>query len=267
MPKGFQTKYEPYFCGMQLSQAKKKWIRALGQKKFRDEQKLFVAEGEKVIADLLRGGAVPRFVLWEENRKPAFALPPQTETAVCDDRDMRALSSLAKAPGVLAVFPQWTFDPAGLHRPNPRWLVADGIKDPGNLGTLIRTAHWFGVHALVAVNGCAELYNPKTIQSTMGSLGRLPVYYPDASAFFDEFADKVLFFGADLDGEPLQDFGAEPSFALVIGSESHGLSAVAAARLSRKVFIPAFDTRNRPESLNAAVSAGIILSRIAAGGA
>lgn len=248
---------------MQLSQAKKKWIRSLALKKYRDEQKLFMAEGEKVLADLLRGGAVPQCVVLQEGRSPAVSLPPQTEVYTCSARDMEALSTLSTPPGILAVFPQWAFDADLLSNPNPRWLVADGIKDPGNLGTLIRTAHWFGVQALVALNGCAELYNPKTIQSTMGSLGKVPVFYLDADSFFTAHAGRVSFYGADLEGEPLPTFGRETSFALVIGSESHGLSAVSAANLSRKIFIPAFDAQNRPESLNAAVSAGIILSRLA----
>lgn len=247
---------------MQLSQSKKKWIRALSLKKFRDEQKLFIAEGEKVIADIIRGGGIPRYVLSEAGRKFTTAFPPQTETAECDAKEMQALSSMAAAPGILAVFPQWRFDESLLESRPPRWLVADGIKDPGNMGTLIRTAHWFGANAVVAVHSCAELYNPKTIQSTMGSLGRLPVFYLEAGPFFEKFAGRVPFFGADLEGDPLGRFGPMDSFALVIGSESHGLSEEAAAHLSRKIFIPAFDAGDSPESLNAAVSAGIILSRI-----
>ena len=248
---------------MQLSQAKKKWIRSLALKKHRDEQKRFVAEGEKVLADLLRGGAVPQCIVVQEGRGHSLQLPPHTEVYTCTARDMEALSGLSTAPGILGVFAQWPFDTALLDAPHPRWLVADGIKDPGNLGTLIRTAHWFGVQALVALNGCAELYNPKTVQSTMGSLGKVPVFYLPADAFYAAHAGRVTFYGADLEGEPLAAFGKETSFALVIGSESHGLSAVSAANLSRKIFIPASDNQNRPESLNAAVSAGIILSRLA----
>lgn len=258
-----QTKYETYFCPMQLSQAKKKWIRSLALKKYRDEQKMFMAEGEKVVADLLRGGAVPQCVVVQEDRDSRLTFPPRTEVFTCSARDMEALSTLSTPPGVLAVFPQFTVDSALLTQPHPRWLVADGIKDPGNLGTLIRTAHWFGVQALIALNGCAELYNPKTIQSTMGSLGKVPVFYLEAETFYTTYAGKVPFFGADLEGNLLETFGKQESFALVIGSESHGLSAVSANHLSQKIFIPAFDAGNRPESLNAAVSAGIILSRLA----
>lgn len=247
---------------MELSQAKKKWIRSLSLKKYRDEQKLFMAEGEKVLADLLRGGAVPQCVVVQEGRNHNLPLPPRTEVFTCTARDMEALSALATPPGILAVFAQWVFDASALALPNPRWLLADGIKDPGNLGTLIRTAHWFGVQAVIALNGCAELYNPKTIQSTMGSLGRVPVFYVDAAGFYAEHAGRVTFYGADLEGDALHTFTPQKSFALVIGSESHGLSAVSAAQVGRKVFIPAFDEGNRPESLNAAVSAGIILSKL-----
>ena len=247
---------------MQLSQAKKKRIRSLALKKYRDEQELFIAEGEKVIADLLRGGAKPEFIVTEEGRDFSLNLPANTEIYQCSRADMQAISTLSAAPGILAVFPQWKFETQLLHNQIPRWLLADGIKDPGNLGTLIRTAHWFGVNAVIAVNGCAELYNPKTVQSTMGSLGQVPVFYPEALAFFDEFGAKVPFYGADLEGEPLQSFESARSFALIIGSESHGLSPVSAAHLSKKIFIPPHNGQNRPESLNAAVSAGIILAKI-----
>jgi len=248
---------------MQLSQAKKKWIRSLAQKKVRDELRLFTAEGEKVIADIMRGGAPPLYVVEQAGRTHKLSFPSQAEIYTCDAKDMEALSAMVTPPGLLAVFAQWDFDPSALQKKDARWLLADGIKDPGNMGTLIRTAHWFGVDAVIALNGCAELYNPKTIQSTMGSLGKLPVFYRDAVLFFDEFSGRVPFFGADLEGEALHTFGPQKSFGLVIGSESHGLSEVAAAHVSQKIFIPAFDPRNAPESLNAAVSAGIILSRVA----
>lgn len=251
---------------MQLSQAKKKWIRSLAQKKVRDELRLFTAEGEKVIADIMRGGAPPLYVVGQTGRTHKLTFPRETEIYTCDAKDMEALSAMVTPPGLLAVFAQWDFDVSVLGGDQPRWLLADGIKDPGNMGTLIRTAHWFGVHAVIALNGCAELYNPKTIQSTMGSLGKLPVFYRDAEAFFKEFTGRVPFFGADLEGRELQTFGPQPAFGLIIGSESHGLSEVAAAHVSQKIFIPAADPRNAPESLNAAVSAGIILSRLAGSG-
>lgn len=246
---------------MQLSQAKKKLIRSLSQKKIRDAQGIFVAEGEKVIADIMRGGFFPEYIVLSQGIGHGLDLT-KIDSFECHQKDMEAISTLSAPPGVLAVFRQFAFDRSVLRKAKPRWLVTDGIKDPGNMGTLIRTAHWFGADAIVAINSCAELYNPKTVQSSMGSLGRIPVFYEDSFRFFEEHGKAVTFYGADLEGEPLSSFGPRESFALVIGSESHGLSEVSARNLSQKIYIPEFDSQNRPESLNAAVSAGIILSRI-----
>ena len=249
---------------MQLSQSIKKFIHALGQKKYRDEQKLFVAEGEKVIADIMESGAIPKYVVYESSRNRTLHFPSATKQYECDAKEMQFISTMSTAPGVLAVFPQWGIDASVWEAAHPRWLIADGIKDPGNMGTLIRTAHWFGVQAVICINSCVELYNPKTVQSTMGSLGKIPVIHVDAEEFFNRFSGKTIFYGADLEGEKLNKFEPQKTFALIIGSESHGLSEMASKHISQKIFIPEYDEKNRPESLNAAVSAGIILSRIAA---
>lgn len=249
------------FAAMQLSQAKKKYVRSLALKKNRDTEQVFIAEGEKVIHDLLAGGNVPHFVVVSKGLPISF--PVSVPVFECDTKDMEQLSAMSQPPGILAVFSQWKFDESVLMNQPVRWLITDGIKDPGNMGTMIRTAHWFGVNALIAINSCAELYNPKTIQSTMGSLGKLPVFYFTADYFFEKYGTGAVFYGADLEGEKLATFAPQESFALVIGSESHGLSAIASAHIKRKIFIPEYNPKNRPESLNAAVSAGIILSRIA----
>lgn len=247
----------------QLSQAKKKWIKSLSLKKNRDEQQLFIAEGEKLIADLIHGGATLKLLVCIKGKNETVELG-NAECYFCDSADMDSISLLSTAPGMLAVFHYFQTDTALLANPNPRWLVADGIKDPGNMGTLIRTAHWFGLHAIIAINSCAELYNPKTVQSTMGSLGRIPVLYLDVADFYGQVSNKgISFIGADLRGELLGEFSSMKSFALIIGSESHGLSPASEKMLSRRIFIPSADAQNRPESLNAAVSAGIILARIA----
>lgn len=247
----------------QLSQAKKKWIKSLALKKNRDEQHLFIAEGEKLISDLIRGGAKLK-VLVSHSAKPALLDSGPAESYVCDSADMDSISLLSTSPGMLGVFHYFQTDKSVLEKTNPRWLVADGIKDPGNMGTLIRTAHWFGLHAIIAINSCAELYNPKTVQSTMGSLGRIPVLYVDSADFYAQVSGKgIPFIGADLKGDLLGEFTSMNSFALIIGSESHGLSPASEKILSRRIFIPSADAQNRPESLNAAVSAGIILARIA----
>ncbi|MCG9911692.1 MAG: RNA methyltransferase [Flavobacteriales bacterium] len=246
---------------MQLSHAKKKWIKSLQLKKFRDEHGVFVAEGEKVIHDILASGGVPEMMVKVKDKPIELSHYPLS-FFTCNDADMASISSLTTPPGVLAVFKKWSVAENILEKLPPRWLITDGIKDPGNMGTLIRTAHWFGVNAIIALNSSVDEYNPKTVQSTMGSLGRVPVFHEDADSFYARFAGKVSFLGADLDGKSLYETKPRAEFALIIGSESHGLSEISKKYLTEKIFIPSHHPENRPESLNAAVSAGIILSVI-----
>ena len=143
---------------------------------------------------------------------------------------------------------------------NADWiLVLDGINDPGNLGTIIRSADWFGVHTIICSEDCVELHNPKVIQATMGSLFRVKVFYTDIQEFLKN-ADKKIF-GATLDGQNMFDLKFERSGILVIGSESHGIRPEVLKLTKSKISIPAY---GKAESLNAAVATSILLSRIRA---
>jgi TrmH family RNA methyltransferase len=245
-----------------LSKAASKLIRKLSLKKNREETGLFVAEGEKVVYDLLSGGLKVKLLvtsdpdLFEKSKLPE-------KPFFCSAEEMRSLSSLSAPPGLLAVFHQPDETLGDVPESGNRFLIADGIKDPGNLGTLIRTAHWFGLDGVIALNGCADLYNPKTVQSTMGSLGRIPVIYPTGEDWLKALEkDKIPLLGADLKGTPINTIEPGNKFALVIGSESHGISQSLRDRIDHFVFVPPASESNRPESLNAAVSAGIILARL-----
>ncbi len=245
-----------------LSKAASKLIRKLSLKKNREETGLFIAEGEKVVYDLLHGGLKAKLVvatdpaLLEKNQLPE-------NRCFCSAEEMKSLSSLSAPPGLLAVFHQPDEPSESVIETGNRFLVADGIKDPGNLGTLIRTAHWFGLNAVIALNGCADLYNPKTVQSTMGSLGRIPVITPKGDEWLNMLEKgRIPLLGADLKGTPLNTIQHENRFALVIGSESHGISQKLKDRINSRIFIPPVSENNHPESLNAAVSAGIILARL-----
>jgi TrmH family RNA methyltransferase len=245
-----------------LSKAASKLIRKLSLKKNREETGLFVAEGEKVISDLLSGGLKAKLLVTSD--PGLFEKTNLSETRFfCSAEEMKTLSSLSAPPGLLAVFHQPDETPAEVLESGNRFLVADGIKDPGNLGTLIRTAHWFGLDAVIAWNGCADLFNPKTVQSTMGSLGRIPVIYPAGENWLKAFQkSQIHLFGADLKGTALNGIQPAIRFALVIGSESHGISNNLKEKIDRFIFIPPVHENNHPESLNAAVSAGIILARL-----
>ena len=245
-----------------LSKAASKLIRKLASKKHREESGLFIAEGEKVVNDLSAGGLKIKFLV-VSTETDLTKYPTSVPLFSCDEAEMNALSSLSTPPGILGVFHQPGSDADSVLRQSSKLLIADGIKDPGNLGTLIRTAHWFGLDAVVALNGCADLFNPKTVQSTMGSLGRIPVIYPETQKFLSAVSGRIPLIGADLKGKSLADVNPLDTFAVVIGSESHGISIEIKRAADQFIFIPPKNPKNHPESLNAAVSAGIILSRLA----
>jgi TrmH family RNA methyltransferase len=181
-------------------------------------------------------------------------LPGLIHTATQDQ--LNAISTLEKAHQVVAVFEQ----PAALHL--ERWstmqrlLVLDGIRDPGNLGTLIRLADWFGAEGVLLTADCVEAWNPKVVQSSMGSLAHVPIRAGAAAEWLAGWHFNC--YGADLHGEPLAGIAPVQPWALVMGSESHGLGAAMEALLSVRFTIPRHPA-GRAESLNVAVAAGIAL--------
>ncbi len=141
---------------------------------------------------------------------------------------------------------------------NKLLLVLDGITDPGNLGTIIRTADWFGISNIVCSHNSAELYNPKVIQATMGSLFRVKVFYSDLDLMLTEFGKNIPIFGTTLKGENIYNMELPGQAMIVIGSESHGISPATQKFLTHQMTIPV--SGSRAESLNAALATGIVCS-------
>lgn len=226
-------------------------VRSLQQKKFRRELGLLVVEGKKMVQEALASGWTVKYLF---STNPEFVA---AENAVLvTARDMESMSSLSTASDYLCVLhqPQETWD----SKTNKLVLALDGIADPGNMGTLIRTAEWFGVEQLLLSENCVELFNPKTVQSTMGSLFRMPIAQGNFESRLQELtAQGYQLVGADMEGNSLYTQAFQMKTALVMGSESHGLSAEVKKLLSYKVNIPSF---GNAESLNVSIAAGIIVS-------
>lgn len=168
------------------------------------------------------------------------------------------LSSLQTSPGIIAVARCFSWDPEEIFSGDlPGWvLMLDGIRDPGNLGTILRTADWFGFQAVVCSADTVDLYNVKTIQAAMGSLGRVPVLVvDDCSGWLSDTARRVV--GAGMDGVPVHEYEWPASGVLVIGSESHGISAGTAGSVRDWVHIPR-RAGSKAESLNAAIATSIL---------
>ena len=245
-----------------LSKTHTKYIQSLQHKKFRDEYGLFLAEGPKVVMDLLNSR---KFICKEifalnnciqENTELLLLLHEKVVTDV-EDFELQKISALSTAHEVVAVFEK-TKPVFEINTSSKITLVLDTIQDPGNLGTIIRIADWFGIENIICSIGCADMYNAKVVQSTMGSLGRVNVIYADLVNWLKE-NDTIKIYSASLEGKDVKSFGKLKDGILIIGNEANGVSDEVMELVNEKITIPRI---GEAESLNAAVATGIILSHI-----
>lgn len=238
-----------------LSTNKIKFIRSLAQKKFRDEHGLFIAEGEKIVSEALASGYKVREVYRVEE---------------IGRECMERISCLSSPSPVLAVVEKPNFTPdnilknlnGNLSGRKPLYLALDGVKDPGNLGTIIRVADWFGVDAIFATPGTVEVWNPKVVQATMGAIFRKQVIYTDLSEICRKFTAAGLpVYGTFLDGKNLyENLPSDAKHGLVVmGSESFGISPALESLITNKLLIPPYPADSvTSESLNVAIATAII---------
>jgi TrmH family RNA methyltransferase len=242
-----------------LGKSQAKYIQSLGQKKVRDEEGVFVAEGPKIVAELLASAnakilqlyALPDWI--RANRNDCNAV----ELVETDENEMGKISQLATPNKVLAVIKKFE-EPADPYTKQTVSLVLDTIQDPGNLGTIIRIADWFGIEQIICSHDCADMYNPKVVQSTMGSIARVKIFYTDLAVWLQDQKD-VFIYAAALEGQNVTAMKKISEGLIVIGNESKGISPAIIELVDVKITIPG---KGNAESLNAAVAAGIILSHI-----
>ena len=235
-----------------LSKNELKYIQSLCQKKQRQEEGVFIAEGTKLAQELLQSNyRIRKIYATADWIAPARV---STECTIVTDEELQKISSLQTPNQVLLIVEQKE------QRGEPEYkkgltLLLDGIQDPGNLGTLIRIADWFGIKQVIAGTGTAELYNPKVIQSTMGSFIRVGVYYQPLQVFLERTDLPV--YGALLNGTDVHQLDQVNEGCLIIGNESKGIGSELLPYITHPVTIPRI---GGAESLNAAVAAGIIIS-------
>ena len=221
-------------------------VKALASKKHRDETGLFVVEGEKMVSEALQSG-------WE-----VVQLWRRDEIG---EAAMERISSLSTPSPVLAVLRQRT--PSRPPVAPGLYLALDAIRDPGNLGTILRIADWFGIRDIVASPDTVELYNPKVVQSTMGAIFRVRVHYTELEPYLKEILSAGgQVYGTFLDGDNLYtralETGGDAPAVIVIGNESNGISPRIGALVSGRLFIPPFPGGEpTSESLNAAVATAL----------
>lgn len=238
-------------------------LRSLKQKKYRIKEKLFVAEGTKITFEAIKN--VPHLIhgiYSTHNWSHDFNIPDNllNKYHTLDKDEINKISNLTTPQEVLVVLKQ---DKPVIENFKIRdiTILLDGIKDPGNLGTIIRIADWFGIKNIVCSDDCVDCYNPKVIQSTMGSIFRANIFYTGLEQFVKEYlsAYKVIVYGASLTGNNIyNEILKKPAF-IIIGSESHGISKNLSDLLNNEISIPSGVASGfKTESLNAAIASGII---------
>ena len=244
-------------------------IKLLLQKKYREEQQRFIIEGWKALHEAVDANVEIDAVLVREDEQENELLKKirraVSRVYFVSAKQLESLSDAVTAQGVLAVLP--FFPAAGTEMPflkkkDALIVAVDGVADPGNLGTIIRTCDWFGVDAVVLGKGTVELYNPKVVRSTMGSLFHLPVIpNTDLPDFLHRSqAVHCTVWSTELKGsDDLRSVTFGGKNVIVIGSESHGVSKEVSATAQRSLLIPRF---GKAESLNAALACGIILAKV-----
>ncbi|MGZ3861603.1 MAG: TrmH family RNA methyltransferase [Bacteroidia bacterium] len=246
-----------------LSAARIKNINRLHQKKFRKELGLFIAEGPKVVAEFLHSDIkiteIYGLEKWISANK-ALLNEKKCAFEVISEAELGRISGLQAPNEVFAVcnLPEAKHDV--IDRNASLFLYLDGIADPGNMGTIIRMAEWYGLTQVFMSEASTEVYSPKVVQSSMGSVSRVKSYYLPLEKL-TAITGKVEIWGAELKGENVYTASLPEKCILVIGSESHGIGAGTKKNLNKSISIPSAKV-SKTESLNAAVATSVILSEI-----
>lgn len=243
---------------MSLSTSDIKNIRALQQKKFRKESNRFVVEGLKTVEELLLSNFTVENIYTTDSEAFADVSVPIVSIS---QKELERISGLKTPNRVLAVVE--IPEPQPLNWSQPIVVMLDGIRDPGNLGTIIRTSKWFGVSTIVCSEDCADVWDRKVVQSTMGALFHVNVIYADLEKVLIEaqsngFKAKA----AAMNGTSIYEMENAEKTVLLIGSESHGISPLLLEKCDQTVTIPNRENPQRVESLNAGIATSIILSEL-----
>jgi RNA methyltransferase, TrmH family len=242
-----------------ITKATIKYIQSLQHKKVRDEHNSFFAEGPKVVTELLEGNIFECEAIYctqtgFDALEKSLVDKLSEKIHTIHDFELEKISALTFANNILAVF-QKKKVPNSINIANSLTLVLDDIQDPGNLGTIIRIADWFGVKTIFCSAATADCYNPKVVQSTMASLGRVNIVYGDVKEMLQKHSD-IKKYAAVLGGKSISSIGKIKEGIIIIGNESKGISKEVISLAHEQISI---ERIGEAESLNAGVAAGIIL--------
>lgn len=244
-----------------LSKARIKLINSLKLGKFRKEHGLFVAEGSVNVLDFIDGGIKTREIFatdkWVEKHP---SLTNHVPITVVEEKELKRITNLKNPSEVLGLFHIPENELPDLQTYSDLVIMLDDIRDPGNLGTIIRTADWFGIHCVLCSEKTVDVYNPKVVQASMGSLGRVKVSYCDLEKTIQSKPDFVKVFAAVLNGTDIVEIPKPHRGIIMIGNESRGISEKLLPLVDEKITIPNFEMPDKAsaESLNASIAAAII---------
>ncbi len=243
-----------------LSKTKIKWINSLERKKNRDEEGVFVAEGIKIVADLLPFLKC-KFLAINESFKANDYKKYTDEIEIISLEEYKKISFQKSPQGVLAVFekPNYKIDFDGIAK--SLTLALDDIQDPGNLGTIIRLADWFGVTDVFCSLQTADVFSPKAVQATMGAIARVRVHYVDLPEFLNKMQNKTRIYGTFMDGKNIFEEKLDENGIIVMGNEGKGISPQVEALISSKISIPNYSNEKvTSESLNVGIATAIVVA-------
>lgn len=246
------------YCKM-ISKNKTKAIKALENKRTRHDRRLFVAESPKVVNELIRVMRAKTLVhtaSWTCDRPDAA-----DEDIVVTEEELRHVSGLQHPQDVLGVFPMFDDDETNKELPPDQLSLAlDNVQDPGNLGTIIRIADWFGIKHIFCSKGTADVYNPKVVQATMGSIAHVKVHYTDLVKLISHAPTDFPVYGTFLDGGNVYDKTLSETGLIVMGNEGNGISAEVRRLINQRLLIPSYAAEGRAtaESLNVAIATAVI---------
>ena len=229
-----------------------KFVHQLEQKKYRRKEGLFVAEGPKVVGDLLHAGFTPRMLFAVGEWITAHHMSAMEVT----DDELRKLSFLQHPQQELGVFVLPPHRNAATLNSETLYLALDGVQDPGNLGTIIRLADWFGIQTIFCSEDTADCYNPKVVQATMGSLAHVHIIYTDLEVLLQSAHCPI--YGTLLDGQNIYQQQLSTEGIIVMGNEGNGISPAIRQLVTHKLLIPNYNTAGETaESLNVAIATAI----------
>lgn len=248
-----------------LSKNKIKYIKQLQQKKHRESEKKFFAEGNKICEEAIKFHPdLVEEIICTNNWASEKNILNDIKTNVADYDDIKKLSSLSNPQESMVILKSIENDIDTIKEVDDIILVLDNISDPGNLGTIIRLADWFGIEHIVCSNNTVDCYNPKVVQATMGAILRVKIYYTHLNKFFENFSTQnISIYGTTLQGDNIYHTTLKKPCILIMGNESEGINETLLKYLNKELYIPNFSSRKeKSESLNVSTATAITLSEL-----